>query len=242
MPPTDTASVRAALDLPSPSLPSRVAANLTKALSVSLPWLNAAEIFPLRALPASTALILPGCGSGSSGGGGSASSSSTAKRLKGQFIDSPVEGMLFSSADLSGLTDSQGLFRYRRNTTVTFSLGDIVFGKPVSRQDALEMLTTLSGRSHTVLSAVAVWKRGKICTTISESTVRFRAISPHEAAEYWQSGEPRDKAGSYAIQGKGGIFVEALSGSYSGVVGLPVFETVSLLSQAGILVLAPTGT
>lgn len=162
------------------------------------------------------------------------------QRQDGEAADAMALRLAVAKAEFAARAVKTDQVILAADTVVT--LGDIVFGKPVSRQDALEMLTTLSGRSHTVLSAVAVWKRGKICTTISESTVRFRAISPHEAAEYWQSGEPRDKAGSYAIQGKGGIFVEALSGSYSGVVGLPVFETVSLLSQAGILVLAPTGT
>ena len=76
---------------------------------------------------------------------------------------------------------------------------------------------------------------------MSDTEVRFRDISPLEARRYWQSGEPRDKAGAYAIQGLGGIFVDSISGSYSGVVGLPVFETTRLLEKAGIDVLGQWG-
>ena len=72
---------------------------------------------------------------------------------------------------------------------------------------------------------------------MSESEVRFRDIDPDEAEAYWQSGEPEGKAGAYAIQGLGGIFVASLNGSFSGVVGLPVFETAGLLRQAGIPIL-----
>lgn len=112
-----------------------------------------------------------------------------------------------------------------------------VFGKPASRADALGMLSSLSGRSHRVLSAVALRLGDGLETALSDTEVRFRDISPDEARRYWQSGEPGDKAGAYAIQGLGGIFVESIRGSYSGVVGLPVFETVTLLERAGIRVL-----
>ena len=116
-------------------------------------------------------------------------------------------------------------------------LGDRVFGKPVDRDDCLAMLGALSGRTHQVLTGVAVRADGRIHTALSTTDVTFREIRPDEALQYWQSGEPRDKAGAYAIQGKGGVFVEAISGSYSGVVGLPVFETTQLLHLAGIKVL-----
>ena len=120
-------------------------------------------------------------------------------------------------------------------------LGERVFGKPASAADALEMLSALSGRSHHVLTAVALRAGGDVSTAISDTEVRFRDISRLEARRYWQSGEPRDKAGAYAIQGLGGIFVDAISGSYSGVVGLPVFETAKLLEKAGIDVLDQQG-
>ncbi len=113
-------------------------------------------------------------------------------------------------------------------------LGDKVFGKPRDKDDAVEMLMSLSGRSHTVLSGVALWSSGGIRSALAETEVRFREIGEDEALAYWHSGEPCDKAGSYAIQGKGGAFVAAISGSYSGVVGLPVYELADLLGSAGI--------
>lgn len=121
------------------------------------------------------------------------------------------------------------------DTIVT--LDDQVFGKPTSQGDALAMLQALSARSHQVLTGVACISGGNLSTAIATTEVRFRDIDPDEALAYWQSGEPQGKAGSYAIQGLGGIFVESLSGSYSGVVGLPVYETAALLQGAGIAVL-----
>jgi len=121
-------------------------------------------------------------------------------------------------------------------------LGDEIFGKPADQDAALDMLGRLSGRTHRVLTGVAVWADEKMRSALSVTDVQFREISPDEALAYWQSGEPCDKAGAYAIQGRGGVFVEAISGSYSGVVGLPVFETVKLLEEAGIKVMnRPTG-
>lgn len=118
------------------------------------------------------------------------------------------------------------------------ALDDRVLGKPVSGDDAAQMLASLSGRTHDVLTGVALDYAGKVRTATSVTEVRFREISPDEARAYWQSGEPLDKAGAYAVQGVGGIFVEDISGSYSGVVGLPVFETAALLADAGFTSLA----
>ncbi len=116
-------------------------------------------------------------------------------------------------------------------------LDDEVFGKPRHRDDALTMLATLSGRRHRVVTGVAVASGGRVESRLSSTEVQFREIDPDEALRYWQTGEPRDKAGAYAIQGLGGVFVEAIIGSYSGVVGLPVFETAALLARAGVDVL-----
>jgi septum formation protein len=113
-------------------------------------------------------------------------------------------------------------------------LDERVFGKPASREEALRMLASLSGRRHQVLTGVAVIADGELQTAVSLTEVQFREIHPDEAEAYWQSGEPAGKAGAYAVQGLGGIFVSAINGSYTGVVGLPVFETVNLLRQAGI--------
>ena len=109
-----------------------------------------------------------------------------------------------------------------------------ILGKPENREHALAMLADLSGREHQVLTAVALsdgQRRQSLCVT---SNVRFRTISADEAARYWASGEPADKAGGYAIQGLAAVFVTALTGSYSAVVGLPLSETADLLAQFGI--------
>lgn len=109
-----------------------------------------------------------------------------------------------------------------------------IFGKPRDEEDAVDMLTRLSGRAHEVLTGVAVATAESIQSAVSVTIVRFRDIGTDEARCYWHSGEPRDKAGAYAIQGCGGLFVEGIEGSYSGVVGLPVFETAALLQKAGV--------
>ena len=109
-----------------------------------------------------------------------------------------------------------------------------MLGKPHDRHSALSMLARLSGRSHRVLTAVALVDARGSQVRLSDSEVEFRIIEPAEGARYWDSGEPRDKAGGYAIQGLGAVFVRHLHGSYSGVMGLPLFETAELLDRAGI--------
>tara|TARA_R110002073_G_scaffold184431_7_gene342849 strand:+ start:243 stop:839 length:597 start_codon:yes stop_codon:yes gene_type:complete len=109
-----------------------------------------------------------------------------------------------------------------------------VLGKPVSEDDAVAMLRRLSGREHRVLSAVTVASQTKQRSVLSESRVTFREISVEEAQRYYRSGEPQGKAGAYAIQGYGAVFVENLQGSYSGVMGLPLFETAQLLSEFAV--------
>ena len=109
-----------------------------------------------------------------------------------------------------------------------------ILGKPENREDALAMLAGLSGREPQVLTAVALSDGQRVHSLCVTSKVRFRAISAEEAQRYWASGEPADKAGGYAIQGLGAVFVTGLSGSYSAVVGLPLSETAELLGQFGI--------
>jgi septum formation protein len=121
-------------------------------------------------------------------------------------------------------------------------LDDDMLGKPRDRADALAMLARLSGRTHQVLSAVAVLAHGRLTAALSDSQVRFRALGAAECASYWNSGEPRDKAGAYAIQGLGAVFVAELRGSYSGVMGLPLFETAQLLSAAGVTMTSPSNS
>jgi septum formation protein len=113
-------------------------------------------------------------------------------------------------------------------------LGDTIYGKPRDRAHALEMLAALGGRAHRVLTAVALATREGLASALSESTVRLRPMSEEERAAYWDTGEPRDKAGAYAVQGFGAVFVESLEGSFSGVMGLPLFETAQLLQAAGV--------
>jgi septum formation protein len=110
-----------------------------------------------------------------------------------------------------------------------------VLGKPRDAAEAAAMLRRLSGREHLVLSGVALLGPNLAeGSAMSESRVRMRPIAEAEIAAYWTTGEPADKAGGYAIQGRAAVFVEALIGSYSGVMGLPLFETAALLAAAGL--------
>lgn len=112
--------------------------------------------------------------------------------------------------------------------------GDIL-GKPAGRADFGEMMARLSGRTHRVLTGVALSSLDTT-TRLSESRVTFRKLEDEDVRRYWLTGEPADKAGGYGIQGVGALFVERIEGSYSGVVGLPLFETAELLREAGITV------
>ena len=118
------------------------------------------------------------------------------------------------------------------DTTVVIE--EQMLGKPRDREHALAMLAQLSGKEHEVISAVALVCAGTVNMALSRTRVRLRALARQECEAYWDSGEPRDKAGGYAIQGRGAVFVEALRGSYSGVLGLPLFETAHLLAAAGL--------
>jgi septum formation protein len=109
-----------------------------------------------------------------------------------------------------------------------------ILGKPQDQADSLSMLLSLSGRDHEVLTAIAVLDGQRCESRVVRSRVRFRAIAEQEAVAYWASGEPRDKAGGYGIQGLGAVFVAGLEGSYSAVVGLPLCETCELLGHFGI--------
>ncbi|WP_231623588.1 Maf family protein [Nitrosospira briensis] len=113
-------------------------------------------------------------------------------------------------------------------------LGERIFGKPENVADAKEMLRALSGQTHQVLTAVAVAAQNGIQVSMSRSVVRFRDISEHEIQCYLSVGEALDKAGGYAIQGMAAVFIAEISGSYSGVMGLPLFETAQLLQESGV--------
>jgi len=111
-----------------------------------------------------------------------------------------------------------------------------VLGKPRNEEDAVRMLSLLSGRTHRVLTAVAL-VGDRETVLISSSNVTFRTLDNAECAAYWASGEPADKAGAYAIQGLAAAFISHLEGSYSSVMGLPLYETATLLQESGITVI-----
>lgn len=113
-------------------------------------------------------------------------------------------------------------------------LDDEVFGKPVDAADAAAMLARLSGREHEVLSAVWVMDAGRERGLVVRSTVRFDVLDAARIDAYVASGEPFGKAGAYAIQGRAAAFISALHGSYTGVMGLPVYETAKLLAEFGV--------
>ncbi|MBT9522476.1 MAG: septum formation protein Maf, partial [Dechloromonas sp.] len=115
----------------------------------------------------------------------------------------------------------------------TLELDGEIIGKPVDMADAAAILRRLSGRTHRVLTGVAIDHQRRTEYLLSTSEVRFRQIDDEEIRHYVISGEPMDKAGAYGIQGRAGLFVEHISGSYSGVMGLPVCETGELLKKLG---------
>jgi septum formation protein len=109
-----------------------------------------------------------------------------------------------------------------------------LLGKPATLAEARRMLQLLSGRTHQVLTAVAVARRDECDVALVATQVRFRELSDAEIDAYWATGEPRDKAGAYAIQGLAAMFIIRIDGSYSGVMGLPLFETLQLLRRFGV--------
>jgi len=111
---------------------------------------------------------------------------------------------------------------------------DILFSKPDDCEDAVQMLLQLSGKTHFVLTGTAIVVAGQATSIVCKTEVHFADVDRDLAERYWKTGEPADKAGGYAIQGLGASFIRGLSGSYSNVVGLPLYETSRLLQNAGI--------
>lgn len=148
----------------------------------------------------------------------------------GQYVERLATGKAAAIAADPGR--SHGLPVLGADTAVI--LGERVFGKPASLDAALEMLLALGGRTHEVLSAVALCDARGMRARVSRTRVTLRPIDAAEIRAYWASGEPRDKAGGYAIQGLAAVFIEHIDGSYSGVMGLPLFETAALLAEAGV--------
>jgi septum formation protein len=117
----------------------------------------------------------------------------------------------------------------------TVALGRTIFGKPRDERDAARMLRELSGRTHRVLTAVAVQSGRKKLWATNDSRVTFAAMTPAQVRAYVASGEPMGKAGAYAVQGRAAAYIPHISGSYSGIMGLPMFETASLLRAFRII-------
>jgi septum formation protein len=168
----------------------------------------------------------------------------------GAVAGAAAGGMVVGGAAACGAVDSRSVARCSaavgvatpgaaRNALVLAAdtavvLDGKILGKPADRQEAFAMLRQLSGRTHEVLTAIAVVTASGVESRVSRSEVAFRAIADVEAHAYWDTGEPCDKAGAYAIQGRAAVFVADLRGSYSGVMGLPLYETAELLAGAGV--------
>lgn len=153
-------------------------------------------------------------------------------RFSGETPEAYVRRLALAKAK-AGHTGQRGLAVLGADTAVIS--GTQILGKPRDEKDALHMLSSLSDQEHRVLTGVALVTDDEDYYRLSSSAVRMRVISPNEARSYWRSGEPADKAGAYAIQGKGAVFIRHLCGSYSGVMGLPLFETAEILRLAGLI-------
>lgn len=116
-----------------------------------------------------------------------------------------------------------------------------ILGKPVNKKDSARMLRLLSNNCHQVLTSIALISERDIKTQVVTTQVNFKTLTADEIEAYWQTQEPQDKAGSYGIQGIGGQFVRSINGSYSAVVGLPLYEMALLLNEAGIATIKPLG-
>lgn len=154
----------------------------------------------------------------------------------GESVEEHVVRLAVSKAQKGWTMQSQNCLPVLGSDTIVV-VDDQVLGKPRDEFEASQMLTSLSGRSHRVLTAVAMVDQQRETHSLSESRVTFRRLDKREIDAYWASGEPVGKAGSYAVQGLGAIFIERIEGSFSGVMGLPVYETAELLKQFSIDVL-----
>jgi len=113
-------------------------------------------------------------------------------------------------------------------------INDHILVKPTDLEHSIKMLSVMSGNWHEILSAVAISYNGNTHVKLNRNRVLFREISQDEMIRYWKTGEPQDKAGSYAVQGIAAMFIQRIEGSYSGIMGLPLFETMQLLNDLGI--------
>jgi len=155
------------------------------------------------------------------------------QQYPGEAVELYVQRMAREKAEIVAQKEpTNGLPVLGADTIVV--LDNRVFPKPADKSAAIATLRALSGRNHRVLSAIAVVAEGRTELSLSETSVRFREIEEQEYERYWSTGEPLGKAGAYAIQGFGAAFVEAITGSYSGVVGLPLMQTFELFERFNI--------
>ena len=132
-----------------------------------------------------------------------------------------------------GTLETEGKYPVLGSDTVGLLDGKVLL-KPVDYADAESMLLTMSSRWHEIHTAVALIHQGRCHQITAISRVKFRELSRQEISDYWQTGEPQDKAGAYAVQGLAAVFIERIEGSYSGIMGLPLFETAQLIREAGL--------
>ena len=155
-------------------------------------------------------------------------------RLAGEVPRAYVDRL----ARLKAETAWRALAEHRRSAVLAADtavvLGSEIFGKPADRDAALDMLARLSGRTHEVITGVALKTARHLDLRVNVSRVTFRPLQREACEAYWRTGEPCDKAGGYAVQGRAAVFISELAGSFSGVMGLPLYETAELLRAAGI--------
>ena len=158
------------------------------------------------------------------------------KRGVAEPAEAYVQRLAVSKAQTAAVRVGNALAILGADTAVV--LDGRILGKPANRLEGVSMLAALSDREHKVMTALALISGAKVLRRLSVSRVRFRTMARSELEAYWDTGECVDKAGAYAIQGKGALFVSHLEGSYSGVMGLPLFELGELLTCIGVKLLA----
>jgi septum formation protein len=150
---------------------------------------------------------------------------------QGELPEALVQRLAYSKAQAIWLKNPDAIV-IGADTIVTY--GHEIFGKPTSQNDSIAILNKLSNQRHIVMTGVAMFGANKKISKVVKTEVEFTCLSNQQIQAYWRTGEPQDKAGSYAIQGIGGKFVKRINGSYSNVVGLPLVETQLMLTEMGI--------
>lgn len=159
------------------------------------------------------------------------------RALAGETPSQYVRRLAIAKAEALWSRLGEGERRPVLGSDTTVAVSNEILGKPRDQADGLQMLQRLSARTHQVYTAVALRHAGGCESRLSVSEVTFRALSLMEMAAYWRTGEGADKAGGYAIQGLAALFIERMAGSYSGIMGLPIYETGELLQMIGYTLL-----